>query len=56
MNLWYNPLYFEDAPLERYGHTYHHALQPFASVAKFGKQLIGLRVRQGCSRPHGLRE
>jgi len=41
-NLWYNPLYFEDAPLERYGHTYHHALQPFASVAKFGKQLIGL--------------
>lgn len=41
-NLSYNPLYFEDAPLERYGHTYHPALQPFVSTARFGLQLVGL--------------
>jgi hypothetical protein len=41
-NLWHNPLYFEDAPLERYGHTYPHLIQPFASVGKFGLQLVHL--------------
>lgn len=41
-NLSYNPLYFEDAPLERYGHTYHPLLQPFVSTARFGVQLVGL--------------
>ncbi|MEX0716036.1 MAG: hypothetical protein WD066_05590 [Planctomycetaceae bacterium] len=41
-NLFHNPLYFEDAQLERYGHTYHHCVQPFVSAGKFGGQLLGL--------------
>jgi len=41
-NLSYNPLYFEDAPLERYGHTHHPLLQPFVSATRFGVQLVGL--------------
>ena len=41
-NLKYNPLYFEDAPLERYGHTWPEPVQPFVSVGKFGLQLVGL--------------
>ena len=41
-NLYHNPLYFEDAPLERYGHTHWCVVQPFVSVGKFGVQLAGL--------------
>lgn len=41
-DLYHYPLYFEDPSLERYGHTYHEALQPFASAARFGVQLIGI--------------
>jgi len=41
-NLYHNPLYFQDAPLERYGHTYHPVLQPFMSVKLFTVQLLGL--------------
>lgn len=41
-NLFHNPLYFEDPQLERYGHTYHHLIQPFDSVGLFGLQLLGL--------------
>ena len=41
-NLTHNPLYFEDVPLERYGHTYPYCVQPFVSVGKFGLQVIGL--------------
>jgi len=41
-NLFANPLYFEDAALERYGHTHNCFVQPFASVGKFGVQLVGL--------------
>ncbi len=42
-NLYHNPIYFEDVPLERYGHTRHFILvQPFFSVAKFAVQLVGL--------------
>lgn len=41
-NLHYNPLYFEDTDLERYGHTYPFLIQPFASVGQFGAQLVGL--------------
>lgn len=41
-NLFYNPLYFEDVQLERYGHTYHHLIQPFPSAGLFGLQLVGL--------------
>ena len=41
-NLHHNPLYFQDAGLERYGHVHHELVQPFVSVGKFGLQLIGL--------------
>lgn len=41
-NVHYNPLYFEDFALERYGHTYPCWVQPFASVGKFSVQLVGL--------------
>lgn len=40
-NLFSNPLYFEDASLERYGHT-HGCLQPLVSLGKFSAQLVGL--------------
>ena len=38
-DLYYNPLYFEDVPLERYGHTNHPLLQPIVSIGKFSGQL-----------------
>lgn len=41
-NFYHYPLYFEDPALERYGHTYHEAVQPFVSAARFGVQLVGL--------------
>lgn len=41
-NVHYNPLYFEDFALERYGHTYPCFVQPFASVGRFGVQFLGL--------------
>lgn len=41
-NLYSNPLYFDDPALERYGHTHHHLVQPFASAARFGVQLIAI--------------
>lgn len=41
-NLWYNPLYFEDVALERYGHTYCPLIQPAVSVGRFGAQVVTL--------------
>lgn len=41
-NLYHYPLYFEDPALERYGHTYHPVVQPFASAGRFATQLVGL--------------
>lgn len=41
-NLHHNPLYFEDPALERYGHSYHPLIQPFASAGRMTTQLIGL--------------
>jgi hypothetical protein len=41
-NLWYYPLYFEDVPLERYGHSRPFLIQPFFSAAKFAVQAVGL--------------
>ena len=41
-NLFHEPLYFEDPALERYGHTLHPMIQPFASTARFGVQFLGL--------------
>lgn len=50
-NIWYNPLYFEDYALERYGHTYPCWLQPFASVGRFSVQLVGLPYQMGIDHP-----
>lgn len=41
-NFYHYPLYFEDVPLERYGHTYHPVIQPVVSIAKFSSQLVFL--------------
>ena len=41
-NLYHYPLYFEDPSLERYGHTYHPVVQPFASAGRFATQLVGM--------------
>lgn len=41
-NLYHYPLYFEDPSLERYGHTYHPLIQPFASTGHFAVQVVGL--------------
>ena len=41
-NFYHYPLYFEDPALERYGHTYHPLVQPFASTGRFAGQLVGL--------------
>lgn len=42
-NLWYHPLYFEDAPLERYGHTYSPLIcQTVASTGRFVGQAVML--------------
>ena len=41
-NICYNPLYFEDPQLERYGHTYPFFVQPFVSIGRFTVQAIGL--------------
>jgi hypothetical protein len=54
-NLFSNPLYFEDAPLERYGHTHGHLLQPFVSVGKFGVQLVGLPYQMALHPVHERR-
>ncbi|QDT14656.1 hypothetical protein [Alienimonas californiensis] len=50
-NITYNPLYFQDVNLERYGH-HHGVLQPAASVGKFGVQLIGLPYQMALDPPH----
>lgn len=50
-NLFYRPLYFEDVPLERYGHT-HGLLQPIKSIGKFSVQLIGLPYQMTIDPPH----
>lgn len=41
-NICYNPLYFEDVALERYGHSYNHYAQPIVSTVKFGGQFLML--------------
>ena len=57
-NLYHNPIYFEDVPLERYGHTRHYLIQPFFSGAKFAVQLLGLPYQMTiypvCSRQYSL--
>ncbi len=41
-NVSHNPLYFEDSGLERNGHSFSNAVQPFVSAGKFGAQVIAL--------------
>jgi len=57
-NLYHNPIYFEDVPLERYGHTRHYLIQPFFSGAKFAAQFFGLpyqlTIYPLCSRQYSL--
>lgn len=57
-DLFSNPLYFEDAPLERYGHSYCDPLQPFVSAGLFSTQLVGLPYQMAidpfCSKMHSL--
>ncbi|MCA9066317.1 MAG: hypothetical protein KDA96_24790 [Planctomycetaceae bacterium] len=51
-NLWHHPLYFEDPALERYGHTYHPIVQPFASTGRFMTQLAGLPYQMSLNPMH----
>ncbi|QDT45640.1 hypothetical protein Pan241w_57660 [Gimesia alba] len=41
-NLNYNPLYFEDPNLERYGNSRRDLVQPFVSIGRFTGQLLAL--------------
>ncbi len=50
-NFHYLPLYFQDPQLERYGHTYPCYLQPAASIARFGVQLIGMPYQMAIKPP-----
>ena len=49
-NSTYNPLYFQDVSLERYGH-HHGVWQPAASVGKFAVQLVGLPYQMALDHP-----
>lgn len=57
-NMYHNPIYFEDVPLERYGHTRHYLIQPVFSGVKFATQLLGLpyqmTIHPCCSRQYSL--
>jgi hypothetical protein len=57
-NLYHNPIYFEDFPLERYGHTRHYLIQPVFSGVKFATQLLGLPYQMSlypcCSKQYSL--
>ena len=50
-NVHYNPLYFEDVQLERYGHSYGDCVQPFVSLGKFSVQLVGLPYQMALDPP-----
>ena len=50
-NIAYNPLYFQDVSLERYGHN-HGIFQPAVSAGKFTTQLIGLPYQMAIDHPH----
>ena len=48
----YNPLYFEDAQLERYGQVSHPAVQPFVSTGKLFAQALTLPYLAAIDPPH----
>jgi hypothetical protein len=41
-DVWYNPLYFEDPALERYGHSYHPLIQPIVSAGRMSVQFLAI--------------
>jgi hypothetical protein len=41
-NVFYQPLYFEDPDLERYGHAYPFFIQPIVSSVRFTAQAVGI--------------
>ena len=41
-NVCYQPLYFQDVQLERYGHSYPFFVQPFVSIGRMTVQAVGL--------------
>lgn len=57
-DFYHYPIYFEDPALERYGHTYHPIVQPFASTGRFATQLVGLPYQMAlhpiCSKRYSL--
>ena len=50
-NIRYNPLYFEDVVLERYGQTYPRGIQPWASAFRFYVQGMALPYNATIDRP-----
>ncbi len=50
-NIRYQPLYFQDVSLERYGYTRGPILQPIGSAAYFGMSLISLPLNAVRDRP-----
>ncbi len=50
---WHRPLYFEDAPLERYGQTISPVLQPATSATRFYATLFVLPYKMTLTRPWG---
>jgi hypothetical protein len=53
-NITYNPLYFEDDQLERYGHAWPFFVQPAVSIAQFTVQAIGLPYQMVLNPPHSV--
>lgn len=50
-NITYNPLYFQDVVLERYGHTYGPLIQPVVSIGRFSAQLLTLPYHMTLDHP-----
>ena len=51
----HHPLYFEDVPLERYGHTSSPVLQPLISGTRFYWDALWLPYQMGMDPPHACR-
>jgi len=48
----YRPLYFDDVPLERYGHSVYPRLQPAVSTVKYFGDVLLLPYRMVIDAPH----
>jgi hypothetical protein len=51
-NISYNPLYYEDPQLERYGHSYPFFIQPAVSIGRFVVQAAGWPYQAVIDPPH----